>query len=54
MDRKDLIPACLQAFQEDWQFRAWLKSTMPVKSHQAFEDVERNAALLRLANFQPD
>lgn len=53
MDKKDLIPACLQAFQEDWQFRAWLKSTIPVKSHQAFEDVERYGMFLSNGMLSP-
>ena len=46
MDKKDLIPACLHSFQDDPHFRASLKSTMPVKSHQAFESVERDGMFL--------
>jgi hypothetical protein len=46
MDKKDIIPACLQAFQEDPQFRVSLKSAMPVKSHQAFYEVERDGMFL--------
>jgi hypothetical protein len=46
MDKKDLIPACLQAFQEDLQFRVLLKSVMPVKSHRAFNAVQREGMFL--------
>ena len=46
MDKKDLIPACLQAFQQDSRFRKSLKSAMPVKSHQAFDAVERDGMFL--------
>jgi len=46
MDKKDLIPSCLQAFQEDRQFRVSLKSAMPVKSHRAFDAVERDGMFL--------
>lgn len=46
MDKKDLIPACLQAFQDDPQFRVSLKSAMPVKSHRAFNAVQREGMFL--------
>jgi hypothetical protein len=46
MDKKDLIPSCLQSFQEDAQFRVLLKSAMPVKSHRTFDAVERNGMFL--------
>jgi hypothetical protein len=46
MNKKDLIPSCLQAFQEDPQFRVSLKSAMPVKSHEAFDAVERDGMFL--------
>jgi hypothetical protein len=46
MDKKDLIPSCLQAFQENPQFRVLLKSAMPVKSHQAFNAVQREGMFL--------
>lgn len=46
MDKKDLIPACLQAFQNDPQFRAVLKSVMPVETHLTFETVERDGMFL--------
>jgi hypothetical protein len=46
MDKKDLIPSCLQSFQEDPQFRVLLKSAMPVKSHRAFDAVERDGMFL--------
>ena len=46
MDKKDLIPACLQAFQHDARFRASLKSAMPVKSHPAFDAVARDGMFL--------
>jgi hypothetical protein len=46
MDKKDLIPPCLQSFQEDPQFRVLLKSAMPVKSHRAFDAVERDGMFL--------
>jgi len=46
MDKKDLIPSCLQSFQDDPRFRAALKSAMPVKSHHAFDAVERDGMFL--------
>jgi hypothetical protein len=46
MEKQDLIPACLQAFQKDPRFRKSLKSAMPVKSHQAFDAVEREGMFL--------
>jgi hypothetical protein len=46
MNKKDLIPSCLQAFQEDPQFRVSLKSAMPVKSHEAFDAVARDGMFL--------
>jgi hypothetical protein len=46
MNKKDLIPSCLQSFQNDAQFRLSLKSAMPVKSHQAFDAVERDGMFL--------
>jgi hypothetical protein len=46
MDKKDLIPSCLQAFQDDPHFRISLKSAMPVKSHPAFDAVERDGMFL--------
>ena len=46
MDKKDLIPSCLQAFQDDPQFRVSLKSAMPVKSQEAFDAVERDGMFL--------
>jgi hypothetical protein len=46
MDKKDLIPSCLQSFQEDPQFRVLLKSAMPVKSHRAFHAVQREGMFL--------
>ena len=46
MDRKDLIPACLHSFQNDARFRVALKSAMPVKSHRAFNTVERDGMFL--------
>ena len=46
MDKKDLIPSCLQSFQDDPQFRASLKSAMPVKSHRAFNAVQREGMFL--------
>lgn len=46
MDKKDLIPSCLQSFQEDPQFRVLLKSAMPVKSHEASDAVERDGMFL--------
>jgi hypothetical protein len=46
MNKKDLIPSCLQAFQDEPQFRVLLKSAMPVKSHQAFDAVEREGMFL--------
>jgi hypothetical protein len=46
MDKKELIPSCLQSFQHDPQFRVSLKSAMPVKSHQAFDVVERDGMFL--------
>jgi hypothetical protein len=46
MDKKDLIPSCIQSFQDDPRFRAALKSAMPVKSHLTFESVERDGMFL--------
>jgi hypothetical protein len=46
MDKKELIPSCLQSFQHDPQFRVSLKSAMPVKSHEAFDAVERDGMFL--------
>lgn len=46
MDKKDLIPSCLQSFQNDAQFRLSLKSAMPVKSRHAFDAVERDGMFL--------
>lgn len=46
MNKKDLIPSCLQSLQDDPQYRATLKAAMPVETHQAFELVERNGLFL--------
>jgi hypothetical protein len=46
MDKKDLIPSCLQSFQDDPRFRAALKSAMPVKSHRVFNAVQREGMFL--------
>ena len=46
MNKKDLIPSCLQTFQDDPRFRATLKAAMPVESHQVFESVERDGMFL--------
>lgn len=46
MDKKDLIPACLHAFQDDPLFHVSLKSAMPVKSHRAFNAVQREGMFL--------
>jgi hypothetical protein len=46
MNKKDLIPSCLQAFQDNPQFRVSLKSAMPVKSHEAFNAVQREGIFL--------
>jgi hypothetical protein len=46
MDKKDLIPSCLQSFQDDPRFRAALKSALPVKSRDAFKAVERDGMFL--------
>jgi hypothetical protein len=47
MHKQDLIPACLQAFNDDPQFRAALKTAMPMESLHAFETVEREGMFLR-------
>lgn len=46
MNKKDLIPACLQSFQDDSHYRAKLKAAMPIESHHAFESVERDGMFL--------
>lgn len=46
MDKKDLVPACLMSFQDDPQFRATLKASLPVESHEAFEWVKRDGMFL--------
>ena len=46
MDKKDLIPSCLQSFQSDPRFRVSLKAAMPVKSRHAFDAVERDGMFL--------
>jgi hypothetical protein len=46
MDKKDIIPSCLQLFQDDPQFRVSLKSAMPVKSHKAINAVQREGMFL--------
>ncbi len=46
MDRKDLVPACLQSFQDDPRFRASLKAALPVETRQAVESVERDGMFL--------
>jgi hypothetical protein len=46
MEKQDLIPACLQAFQKNSRFRKSLKSAMAVSSHQAFNAVEREGMFL--------
>jgi hypothetical protein len=46
MNKKDLIPSCLQSFQDDPQFRVLLKSAMPVKSHRVFDAVESDGMFL--------
>jgi ribosomal protein L32 len=46
MDKIDLIPACLQSFQNDPQFRASLKAAMPVETHPTFEAVECDGMFL--------
>lgn len=46
MDKKDLIPACLQSFQRDPKFRGLLKSALPLKAHEAFDAAERDGMFL--------
>ena len=46
MNKKDIIPSCLQSFQDDPHFRVSLKSAMPVKSHEAFSAVQREGMFL--------
>ncbi len=46
MDKKDIIPSCLQSFQDDPRFRVSLKAAMPVKSHRAFNAVQRDGMFL--------
>jgi hypothetical protein len=46
MDKKDIIPSCLQSFQDDPQFRVSLKSAMPVKSHGAFDAMESDGMFM--------
>ncbi len=46
MEKQDLIPACLQAFQKNPRFRKSLKSAMPVSSREAFNAVEREGMFL--------
>jgi hypothetical protein len=46
MEKKDIIPACLQSIQDDSQYRATFKAAMPVETHPAFESVERDRMFL--------
>lgn len=46
MDKKDLIPACLQTFQDDPHYRAQLKAALPVGTHEAFDSVESDGMFL--------
>jgi hypothetical protein len=46
MEKKDIIPACLQSIQDDSDFLSSLKAAMPVGSHPAFDLVESDGMFL--------
>lgn len=54
MKKEDLMPACLQLIQDDPDYRASLRSSMPTESHRAFDGIDSDGMFLPNGMLTPD